>query len=114
MEVDPLCRFRLRRGGRARGHAAGESSMTARRLMRVAAGGAIVAVGAALVAGHFRWRAETRALRERLAEARRPVVPDRVDFGELDGLPAPVQRYFRTVLADGQPMIAAVDLRHSG
>lgn len=88
--------------------------MTARRLMRVAAGGAIVAVGAALVAGHFRWRAETRALRERLAEARRPVVPDRVDFGELDGLPAPVQRYFRTVLADGQPMIAAVDLRHSG
>jgi hypothetical protein len=37
-----------------------------------------------------------------------------MDFSELDGLPAPVQRYFRRVLKDGQPVVAGVDLRLSG
>ncbi len=34
-----------------------------------------------------------------------------VDFGELAGLPAPVQRLFRSVLREGQPLITSVDLR---
>jgi hypothetical protein len=33
---------------------------------------------------------------------------------ELEGLPAPVQRYFRTVLTDGQPIISAVTIDIAG
>ena len=33
---------------------------------------------------------------------------------ELQNLPPPVQRYFQAVLKDGQPMIAAVDIEHTG
>jgi hypothetical protein len=40
--------------------------------------------------------------------------PTRYDARELEGLPAPVQRYFRTVLADGQPIITAVSIDIAG
>jgi hypothetical protein len=38
----------------------------------------------------------------------------RVAFSELDGLPAPVQRYFRAVLKDGQPIVAAARIEMTG
>lgn len=38
----------------------------------------------------------------------------RYDSREIDGLPAPVQRYFRAVLKDGQPVIAAVTIDMTG
>jgi hypothetical protein len=38
----------------------------------------------------------------------------RFDARELEGLPAPVQRYFRTVLTDGQPIIAAATIAMTG
>jgi hypothetical protein len=72
-----------------------------------------VAAGAHL-AGERRWSARTRELRSRLEAARGPVEPPRVDFGELDGLPAPVWRWFRSVLRDGQPRIAGVRVAHRG
>jgi uncharacterized protein DUF6920 len=53
-------------------------------------------------------------LRARLDSAREPVRPRTVDFRELDGLPAPVQRYFRAVLQDGRPMVSGVRVRHEG
>jgi len=53
-------------------------------------------------------------LRARLDAARKPVRPLAVDFGELENLPAPVRRYFRAVLEDGQPMVAGVRVRHEG
>jgi hypothetical protein len=40
--------------------------------------------------------------------------PTRYDARELEGLPAPVQRYFRTVLKDGQPIITAVTIDIAG
>lgn len=40
--------------------------------------------------------------------------PARFDMRELEGLPAPVQRYFRAVLTDGQPIIAAATLEMTG
>jgi hypothetical protein len=40
--------------------------------------------------------------------------PTRYDPRELEGLPAPVQRYFRAVLRDGQPIIAAVTIDIAG
>lgn len=33
---------------------------------------------------------------------------------ELEGLPAPVQRYFRTVLKEGQPLVTAVSVEQTG
>lgn len=68
----------------------------------------------ALRYGTYRWKAGTQQLRARLATARAPVRPPVVDFGELEGLPAPVQRYFRAVLKEGQPMVAGVRVQHRG
>jgi hypothetical protein len=64
--------------------------------------------------GTYRWNRGTQALRARLEEARRPVQPRDVDWAELEGLPVPVQRYFRTVLKNGQPLVKDVRLRHRG
>ena len=47
------------------------------------------------------------------AQGRRPS-PARFDAHELEGLPPPVQRYFRQVLTDGQPIIAAATLDMTG
>lgn len=38
----------------------------------------------------------------------------RVDARELEGLPAPVQRYFRAVLTNGQPIIGAATIEMAG
>lgn len=43
-----------------------------------------------------------------------PPATARYDRREIDGLPAPVQRFFRGVLTDGQPIVTAVSLQHSG
>lgn len=53
-------------------------------------------------------------LRARLEAAREVVSPARFEARELEGLPPPVQRYFRTALAPGQPLIAAADLAQEG
>jgi len=63
--------------------------------------------------GASRWNASTRALTARLAAASQPIAPARYDAArELDGLPAPVRRFFRAVLKDGQPIVAALDIEH--
>jgi hypothetical protein len=74
---------------------------------------AVLFVGVWLYGTH-RWNAETRQLRARLDAAHVPVQPRSVDFRELEGLPAPVGRYFRLVLDEGQPMVSGVRVRHTG
>lgn len=64
--------------------------------------------------GAYRWNTETQELRARLDASRVPIRPQTVDFRELEGLPAPVQRYFRAVLEDEQPMVAGVRVQHTG
>jgi hypothetical protein len=64
--------------------------------------------------GKFRWEAGTRILRERLEAERKPVQPKVFDAGELHGLPMPVQRYFRTVLREGQPLVVAATAGQTG
>jgi hypothetical protein len=76
--------------------------------------GLAAGLAGALLYGAHRWKVGTRALRARLDAARSPVRPRTVDFGALEGLPAPVQRYLRAVLDDGQPMVAGVRLQHRG
>jgi len=77
--------------------------------------GLVVAVGIGLIAlGSSRWRAATEAQMALLEAARVPAPAGRYDARELDGLPAPVQRYFRAVLKDGQPFIATVTFELAG
>ncbi len=64
--------------------------------------------------GWMRWDALTRDLRASLEAARRPGAVVLYHPRELEGLPAPVQRYFRTVLNEGQPIVAAATLNHEG
>lgn len=67
-----------------------------------------------ILAGANRWRSGTRELYTRLEAARVPPAPASYDPRELEGLPAPVQRYFRNVLKEGQPLVAAVSIEHAG
>ena len=64
--------------------------------------------------GNARWAEATQALRDRLQATRLPPSVTRYDSRELDGLPAPVQRYFRAVLKDGQRIITAATVEHTG
>ncbi|HEU5039284.1 MAG TPA: DUF6544 family protein [Gemmatimonadales bacterium] len=75
----------------------------------------ITAAGAALalVAGSRRWQRTTEALVRDLDDGATTAL-DSVAFERLGELPAPVQRYFRLVLRDGQPRIAAAEVRQRG
>lgn len=57
----------------------------------------------ASIYGASRWEAGTRKLETLLEAGRRPVTRARFALTELEGLPAPVQRYFRVALREGQP-----------
>ncbi|MEO8484314.1 MAG: DUF6544 family protein [Acidobacteriota bacterium] len=77
--------------------------------------GLVAAAGIGLIVlGRSRWRASTQAQLARLEAARVPAPAGRYDAHEIDALPAPVQRYFRAVLKDGQPMIAAATFELAG
>jgi hypothetical protein len=79
-----------------------------------------VAVAGLCAIGQRRWAGATQALRGKLEASRidgKPNAagpPTRYDARELEGLPAPVQRYFRAVLQDGQPVITAVEIAMAG
>ena len=74
----------------------------------------IVAVVVVIVYGACRWHIGTKALRAQLRTTRVPIPPATYDPHELEGLPPPVQRYFRVVLTAGQPIVAAVRIAHAG
>lgn len=79
----------------------------------------VVAVAGLHRYGAARWMDSTRALTGQLEAARTapgatPSGPTHFELRELEGLPAPVQRYFRTVLTPGQPLVSAATLRVSG
>ncbi len=70
--------------------------------------------------GEHRWAGAMRALLGKLEAGRvdgkqhGAPPPTRYDARELEGLSAPVQRYFRAVLKDGQPIINAVTVDIAG
>lgn len=84
------------------------------RLMLLLLIALIVLVLVAQLVGHWRWTRITAGLRHGLESARTTHSPGVVDFRELAGLPAPVARYFRAVLTDGQSIVAAAQFHHSG
>jgi hypothetical protein len=71
-------------------------------------------ITAAILYGRQRWQSDTQELIAKIEAARVPVNPKSYDPRELEELPAPVQRYFRNVLKEGQPLIAAVRVEHTG
>ena len=80
--------------------------------------GLLVTGGVGLAAfGSSRWTSATQVQVTLLDAARvpAPAGQDRVyDARELEGLPTPVQRYFRAVLKDGQPLIADATFELAG
>ncbi|MEO6018373.1 MAG: DUF6544 family protein [Polaromonas sp.] len=77
--------------------------------------GLVVGAAIGLIAlGSWRWRSATQAQMARLEAARLPMPGGRYDAREVDTLSAPVQRYFRAVLQDGQPLIAAATFKLAG
>jgi hypothetical protein len=74
----------------------------------------VVSFGAAAIYGSYRWQSDTNKLRAKLINERRTIQPKVYDQKEIEGLPDPVQRFFRTVLKDGQAIVAAVKLSQEG
>ncbi len=74
----------------------------------------IVSLGIAAIYGSYRWQSDTDKLRAELTNGQRTIKPQIYDEKELEGLPAPVQRFFRTVIKDGQAIVSAVKLSQQG
>lgn len=68
----------------------------------------------AAIYGSYRWQSDTDKLRAKLTDGRRTIKPKIYDQKEIEGLPEPVQRFFRTVIKDGQPIASAVKLSQQG
>ena len=69
--------------------------------------------------GARRWASAALLLSQSIEAARivgpgDPPRPSRYDPRELEGLPTPVVRYFRAVLTEGQPIIAAANIALAG
>ncbi len=88
--------------------------------MQILTGAFVVVAGlgvtyaAVLAFGAWRWSASISDLVAQLNAGRVTAAISRYDAAELAGLPAPMQRYFRAVLTDGQPVVTAVKLTQSG
>jgi hypothetical protein len=78
--------------------------------------GVLIAVsfGIAAIYGSYRWQSDTDRLRAKLTNGRRTIKPQTYDQKEIEGLPDPVQRFFKTVLKDGQAIVATVRLSQQG
>lgn len=74
----------------------------------------ILVVAVLLLAGAWRWRRATAGLRARLEASRVAPAATRFHEGELAGLPAPVRRWLGAVLIDGQPLVTAATVEHTG
>jgi hypothetical protein len=82
--------------------------------MVVIIAGLAIVYGAVSAVGAWRWATVTHDLVAKLDAGRLAPAVSRYDQAELANLPAPVQRYFRAVLTDGQPIVTAVTLTQSG
>ncbi len=72
------------------------------------------AFGAAFWVGTVRWNSTTSGMVEKMLSTGRAREAKSVSFKSFVGLPAPVARYFRLVLADGQPLVRSVRIIHRG
>jgi hypothetical protein len=73
-----------------------------------------LAAAGAIVYGDSSWQEETKILHAKMQAVRLPIAPTAYDAREIETLPAPVKRYFRAVLQEGQAMIASVHVVQQG
>jgi hypothetical protein len=73
-----------------------------------------IGLGIAAIYGNYRWKLDTDRLRTKLTNGQQTIEPEIYDPQEIEDLPAPVQRFFKTVLKDGQAIVAAVKLSQQG
>jgi len=77
----------------------------------------VIAVVAMIFIGDARWASATKTQLAKLDAANKPAPlgqHKRYEAREIEDLPAPVRRYFRAVLKDGQPLIAAATFELAG
>lgn len=74
----------------------------------------IVSFGIAAIYGRDRWQSDTDKLRVKLTNGQQSIQPKTYDSKEIVDLPEPVQRFFETVLQDGQAIITKVELSQTG
>jgi hypothetical protein len=74
----------------------------------------LVSFSIAAIYGSYRWQSNTDKLRTKLIGGRQTIQPQIYGQKEIEDLPAPVQRFFQTVLKDGQAIMAAVKLTQQG
>ncbi len=74
----------------------------------------VVVIAGAILYGAKRWQASTKKLQARMEAAQTSPAPKTYDPRELEDLPLPVQRYFRAVLKEGQPLITSARVEHTG
>ena len=84
------------------------------KVLLLCAGGLVAAVVAAAFYGNARWNAGTTQLLNRLDAVQVKTTPQFLNAKELEGLPAPVKRYFQTALNDGQPIVVSATVQHQG
>ena len=83
----------------------------------MAVGGIAAAAVGSVVIGTRSWRRGTRSALERMTrldDAPHGVLPTTFTSGMLEGLPAPVRRYFEFALTPGQPLVRRAHFRWSG
>jgi hypothetical protein len=74
----------------------------------------VLAAIAVLAVADYRWRSQSSAFVERLERGRASQANARFSPAELEGLPAPVARYLRMALRDGQPLVRSGHLTQTG
>ena len=67
-----------------------------------------------IVYAHDRWQSDTDKLRVKLTNGQLSIQPKTYNSKEIEGLPEPVQRFFKAVLQDGQAIVTKVELSQQG
>lgn len=76
--------------------------------------GLVAVFAAASAIGAWRWQTTMRELVASMGAGRITPSNNHYDAAEIANLPTPVQRYFRAVLTDGQPIITAATVTQAG
>ena len=74
----------------------------------------VVLIFGMILFGRSRWQTSINDLQTRMQAAYLHTSVKTFDPREIADLPAPVHRYFSAVLKDGQPVVAAVNVTHTG
>src|SRR5688572_13713276 len=73
----------------------------------------VIGAAVAVLVGSFAWTSQSTSLRRQLDRGAR-TAPGAFSAADLEELPPPVERFFRHVLTEGQPLVRAVELTTEG